>query len=189
MADPSETTQVSREPADPESEELLAAVRALATQVGELQAELQTLRAQTRSLPVPDGERPGWDDRMPAQRESAAWVRSLDAPKLRRAAVPWLALEIVFLVAVAVLAAVAGLDAPAVIAVMVGAWLLVALAEWTAARAARRNDAFVYGTITPGTPAVFQDPSWFAPPVERTALEIADVGETTATRLPPPSPE
>jgi len=189
MADPSETTQVSNEPAKPEGEELLAAVRALAVQVGGLQAELQTLRAQTRSLPVADAERPGWDDRMPVQQESAAWVRSLDTPRLRRAAVPWLVLEILFLVAVAVLAAVAGLEAPTVAAVMVGAWLLVALAEWTAAQAARRDDALVYGTITPGTPAVSEDPSWFDPPVGRTALEITDARQATGTRLPPPPSE
>jgi hypothetical protein len=189
MADPSETTQVSREPADPESEELLAAVRALATQVGGLQDELQTLRAQPRSLPVPDAERPGWDDRMPVQRESAAWVRSLDTPRLRRAAVPWLMLEILFLVAVAVLAAVAGLGAAAVVAVMVGAWLLVALAEWIAARAAIRDEALLYSAIAPGTTsALSEDPSWFAP-VERTALEFADPRETTATRLPAPPSE
>lgn len=187
MADPSETTQVSREPADLESEELLAAVRALATQVGGLQAELEALRAQPRQLPTPGEERPGWDDRMPAQRESAAWVRSLDTPRLRRAAIPWLALEILFLVAVAVLAAVAGLSAPAVVAVMVGAWLLVALAEWMTARAERRDDELVYGTVTPGSTALSQDPSWFDPPVERTALEITDPGGATATRLPPPS--
>jgi hypothetical protein len=189
MADPSETTQVSREPANPESEELLAAVRALATQVGGLQDELQMLRAQPRSLPVPDEERPGWDDRMPAQRESAPWVRSLDTPKLRRAAVPWLGLEIAFLVAVAILAAVAGLSAPAVVAVMVGAWLLVALAEWTAARAERRDDALVYGTITPSSTPLSQDPSWFDPPVERTALEITDARQATGTRLPPTRPD
>lgn len=189
MADPSETTQVSREPADPEGEELLAAVRVLATQVGGLQAELQSLRAQSRSLPTPDGEQPGWDDRAPAQRESVAWVRSLDTPTLRRAAVPWLFLEIVFLLAVAVLAAVAELGAFAVIAVMTGAWLLVALAEWTSARAARREDAIVYDSLTGGRGARSEDPSWFAPPVERTALEIADVGESTAARLPPPASE
>jgi hypothetical protein len=186
VADPSETTQISREPADPESEELLAAVRALASQVGGLQAELQTLRAQPHSLPVPDGERPGWDDRMPVQRESTAWVRSLDTPTARRAAVPWLLLEILFLVAVAVIAAVAGLGAPAVVAVMVGAWLLVALSEWLAVRATRRNDALVYGATAPVAPTVSQDPSWFAPPVERTALEITGAGDATATRLPPP---
>jgi len=189
MADPSETTQVSHEPADQNSEELLAAVRALATQVGGLQAELQTLRAEPRSLPLPEEERPGWDDRMPAQRESAAWVRSLDTPTARRPAIPWLVLEILFLVAIAVIAAIAGLDAPAVVAVMVVAWLLVALAEWTAARAARRGDALVYGALAPGAPAVAQDPTWFAPPVERTALEITDAGETTPALLPPPQPE
>ena len=185
MADPSETTQVSREHVGPESEELLTAVRALATQVGELQAELQTLRAQTRPLPASDGERPGWDDRAPAQRDSAAWVRSLDSPKARRAAVPWLALEIVFLVAVAALAAVAGLDAPVVVGVMVGAWLLVAVAEWASAQAASRGDALVYDSVAPGAAGLPEDPSWFEPPIERTSLEIADVGETTAARLPP----
>jgi len=189
MADPSETTQVSREPAGQEREELLAAVRALATQVGELQEELETLRAQPRSLPVADEEPPGWDDRMPVQQEGAAWVRSLDAPRLRRAAVPWLALEIVFLVAVAVLAVVADLGAPAVVAVMVGAWLLVALAEWTSARAVRRDDALAYRSIALGTPTLSQDPSWFAPPLERTAFDITDVGEPTSTRLPPPPPQ
>ena len=187
MADPSETTQVSREPVDPENEELLAAVRALAAQVGGLQAELQGLRTQTRPLPAQDGERPGWDDGATANRERAAWVRSLDTPTVRRAAVPWLLLEILFLVAVAILAAVAGLDAPVIVAVMVAAWLLVALAEWTAARAARRQDTLAYGSIVPGAAALPEDPSWFAPPVERTALEIADVGESTAARLPPPS--
>ena len=185
MADPSETTQVSREPADPEGEELLAAVRALATQVGGLQAELQTLRAQSRSLPLPEEEQPGWDDRAPAaQRESAAWVRSLDTPRLRRAAVPWLALEIFFLVAVAVLAALAGLGTAAVVAVMVGAWLLVALAEWTSDRAARRDDAILYDSLVGKVGTRSDDPSWFGPPVERTTLEIADIGASTATRLP-----
>jgi hypothetical protein len=184
MADPSETTQVSREPAGPEGEELLAAVRALATQVGGLQAELQTLRAQSRSLPLPDGEPPGWDDRAPAPRDSASWVRSLDTPGLRRAAVPWLVLEILFLVAVAVLAAVAGLGAPAVVAVMVGAWLLVALAEWTSVRAARRDDAILYDSLLSRVGTRSDDPSWFAPPVEATALEIADAEARAATRLP-----
>jgi hypothetical protein len=186
MADPSETTQVSREPAEPEAEELLAAVRALAAQVGGLQAELQALRAQERSLPAEEGERPGWDDGVP-HRESAAWVRSLDTPTMRRAAVPWLLLEILFLVAVAILSAVAGLDAPAVIGVMAGAWLLVVLAEWMAARVATRQDAIIYGSFSPASAAPLQDPSWFAPPVERTALDIADASERTDTRLPPPA--
>lgn len=186
MADPSETTQVSREPAEQERQELLAAVRALATQVGGLQEELEALRARPHSLPVSDDERPGWDDRMPVQRESAAWVRSLDTPTLRRPAIPWLLLEIVFLVAVAVLAVVARLDALAVVAVMVGAWLLVALAEWMSERAARRDRTPGYARFASGAPTLAQDPSWFGPPVERAPRGIGDAGETTATRLPPP---
>jgi len=119
MADPSETTQVSRGPAEADGEELLAAVRALATQVGGLQAELQALRAQARPLPVDGADRPGWDEGTPAPRDSPAWVRSLESPSVRRPAVPRLLLEIVFLVAVAVSSAVAGLEAPVVVAVMV----------------------------------------------------------------------
>jgi hypothetical protein len=190
MADPAETTQVARGPAGRESEELLEAVRALATQVAELQAELQTLRTHARTLPADDDERPGWDDRattVQVQRDTAAWVRSVDSPTLRRAAIPWLALEIVFLVAVAVLAAVAGLDTAAVIAVMAGAWLLVALAEWTSARAARRRaEAIVYESVAPSTTAFAEDPSWFDPPSERTALEVGDGGQSARTRLLPP---
>ena len=186
MADPSETTQVSRGPAEADGEELLAAVRALATQVGGLQAELHALRAQARPLPVDGADRPGWDEGTPAPRDSPAWVRSLESPSVRRPAVPRLLLEIVFLVAVAVSSAVAGLEAPVVVAVMVGAWLLVALAEWAAARAARRQEAIVYGAVTASGPGFVDDPSWFAPPVERTALEISEIGDDTAARLPPP---
>ncbi len=189
MADPSETTQVSRGPGETDSEELLAAVRALATQVGELQAELHALRAQARPLPVDDADRPGWDEGTSTARDSAAWVRSLDSPSARRPAVPRLLLEIAFLIAVAALSAVAGLDAPVVVAVMVGAWLLVALAEWAAARAARRQEAIVYGALTASGPGFVADPSWFAPPVERTALDISGAGDDTAARLPPPLPE
>jgi hypothetical protein len=186
MADPSETTHVSHEPADPEREELLAAVRALATQVGELHGELHTLRSQARTLPAQDGERPGWEEHVPTPVQSAPWVRSLDSPKLRRAAIPWLMLEILFLIAVAVLAVVADFSAPAAIGVIVGAWLLVALAEWMNARAARRDAAILYDYIAPGAAMFPDDPSWFDPPSERTALEIPDARETIAARLPPP---
>ncbi|HJS49407.1 MAG TPA: hypothetical protein VJ745_03720 [Gaiellaceae bacterium] len=186
MADPSETTQVSHEPAVLEREELLAAVRALATQVGELQGELHTLRTQARALPSEDGDRPGWEERVPKRLESAPWVRSLDSPRFRRAAVPWLLLEILFLVAVAVLAVVADFSAPAAIGAIFGAWLLVALAEWTNARAARRDAAILYDYIAPGAAMFPDDPSWFDPPVEQTALEISDRREATSARLPPP---
>jgi hypothetical protein len=187
MADPSETTQVSHEPAGPEGEELLAAVRALATQVGELQSELHTLRTQARTLPAEDGERPGWEERVPTPVQSVPWVRSLDSPKLRRAPIPWLLLEILFLIAVAVLAVVADYGAPAALIAIVGAWLLVALAEWMNARAARRDAAILYDYVAPGAAMFPDDPSWFDPPSEQTALEISDARETTAARLPPPA--
>jgi hypothetical protein len=185
MADPSETTQVSGEPAVLEREELLAAVRALATQVGELQGELHVLRTQARALPAEDGDRPGWEERVPTQLQSVPWVRSLDTPKLKRTPIPWLLLEILFLVAVAVLAIVADFSAFAAVGVIAGAWLLVALAEWTNARTARRNATIVYDYVATGAAMFPDDPSWFDTPTEQTAVETSDERETAA-RLPPP---
>lgn len=184
MSDPSETTQVSRAP-DGEETELLSAVRALAAQVSGLQAELRAIRAQTRSLPVAEADTPGWDEGVPVRRERSIWVHSLDSPAARRFPIPRLLLEVVFLVAVAVLAAVAQLDAIVVGAVMAVAWILVALAEWAAARATRRRDEIAYGFYAGGTFGLAEDPSWFAPPVERTVLEVVEGGEDTAARLPP----
>lgn len=185
MAEPSETTQASRPPGDVESAELLAAVRALSAQVGGLQTELQTLRSQS-TLPATGPERPGWDDGGAAvRRDSPAWVRSLDSPAARRPPFPRLALELGFLLVVATLAAVARLDAPLIVAVMVVAWLLVAAVEWAAARAARLESEAVAAVGLGGVLA--EDPSWFAPPVERTVLEPVQGDEDTAERLPPAS--
>ena len=188
MADPSETTQVSREPAEHETEELLGAVRTLASQVGSLQDDVVALRQEARGLPAADGERPGWEEGRPAVRESPAWVRSVDSPGSRGVAVPWLLLEIVFLVAVAVLAAVAGLDAPVIAGVMVAAWLLVAIGEWAAARSELREHALVYGASTPPLPGVPDDPLWFDSGADETALDVVP-DDRTATRLPPPQPD
>lgn len=187
MTDPSETTQVSSPQAEAGQQELLEAVRSLATQVGSLQAELHALRSQSPSLPSQDGERPGWED-APAGtlRDGGAWVRSLDAPTYRRLSVPWLLLELLFLVAVAVLAAVAGLDTPAIVGVMLVAWLVVAAAEWASARVARQRHALVYGPPATVRATVPDDPSWLEPALERTSL---DVSQTAVTRLPPPAPE
>jgi len=187
MADPSETTQVSREPAAEDAEELLGAVRSLTSQMGGLQAEVQALRREAGSLPAENGERPGWDEGRPVVRESPAWVRSVDSPGSRGLAVPWLLLEILFLVAVAVLAAVAGLDALVIAGVMVVAWLLVAVAEWAATRNSLRERALVYGGSAPQT-GVPDDPSWFAASREETALDLP-VDDRASTRLPPPQPE
>ena len=182
MADPSETTQVSREPVGEDAEDLLGAVRSLASQVGGLQAELHALRQERLGLPSEDGERPGWDDGRPVVRESPSWVRSVDSPRSRGLSVPWLLLEILFLVGVATLAAVAGLDAPVIAGVMIVAWLLVAVAEWAAARGAMRERTLLYGSAAP-LPGLPDDPSWLDTG-DDTALDVA-----TATRLPPPQPE
>jgi hypothetical protein len=197
VADPSETTQVSVEPKDPEQTELLGAVRALSAQVGGLQAELRALRAESRSLPAP-ADVPAWDQSTPARREKSAWVRSLDRPGPRPPAVPRFLLEIVFLVAVAGAAAIAELEPVVIILLMAGAWALVATAEWFAARAARRQ-AEISAMPFAGAGGIFpDDPSWFAPPLERRPVdpgaEDSDVGEDTAhdeepaasaPRLPP----
>jgi Flp pilus assembly protein TadB len=187
VADPSETTQVSREPSEHETEALLGAVRTLSSQVGSLQDEVAALRHEGRGLPATDDDQPGWDEGQPVVRESPAWVRSVESPGLRRVAVPWLLVEIVFLVAVAVLAAVAGLD-PAVIAVvMVIAWLLVAVGEWAMARSAARDHVLIYGGSTTKS-SVPNDPIWFGTSGEDTVLDITR-DDRTATRLPPPQPD
>ncbi len=187
MADPSETTQVSHAPAEEGAVELLGAVRSLTSQVEGLQAEVQALRHETRALPSENGEHTGWDEGRPVVRESPSWVRSVDTPGARGLAVPWLLVEILFLVAVAALAAVAGLDAPVIAGLMVGAWLVVAAAEWATARSSMREHALVYGTSVPpsGLP---DDPSWLATSGADTMLDVA-ADDRTATRLPPPQPE
>jgi hypothetical protein len=194
VADPSETTQVSLEPREPEATELLGAVRALSAQVGGLQAELRSLRAETRPLPSSGADTPGWEDGggAPTRRESSPWVRSLDVPASRPPAVPRLLLEIVFLAAVALAAAIAELDPVVIGLLMAGAWALVVLAEWLATRAAARHAEFLQA---PFAHTVFADDrSWFAPPLERTGLEPGETavpdetrtdGEDTAEKLPP----
>ncbi len=189
MADPSETTQVSQgaaleqaSGAETGSKELLAEVRELSVRVSGLQTELRTLRAEMQSLPAARAGAAGWEDRA-----VAGWVRSLDNPPARRpAAVPRLALEVIFLVGVAVACAIAELDARVIGAVMAGAWVVVALTEWTAARAARRQVETAYVPLAePGSGIVPVDGSWFEPPVDRTMLGAAETAESTLTKLPP----
>jgi hypothetical protein len=160
----------------------VSAVRELAARVGSLQSEVQSLRAQSRALPSAAVEAAGWDDTRTGGAENLLWVRALDAPSARAPAVPRLLLEIVFLVAVAVGAAIAELELAEIAAIMTGAWILVALAEWAAARAERRRAESVYGPL-PGISGYPSDPTWFAPPVGRAPV---DVGEDVPTKLPPP---
>jgi hypothetical protein len=185
MADPSETTQISRKDARNEpTEEVFEALRELSTQVRSLQSEVRAIRVQTRSLPASGVEPPGWEDEEFRSRASFAWVRSLEGPTSRQPPVPRLLLEIVFLGAVAVAAAIAELDAKVIAAVMAGAWVLVALAEWAAARAERQRTEVVYAPLPQTGPAFVEDPSWFAPPVERTSLDVVEEADDTAADLP-----
>ena len=185
MADPSETTQVSHEPTEQDAE-LVDAVRALAADVGSLKDDVHALRAETRVLPSGDTDRPGWDEGAPvASREGSAWVRSVDSPRARGIAIPWLLLEILFLVAVAVLCVVAGLEVPVIAGVMVVAWALVALGEWLAARAERDRYALVYGaSAAPIAASVRDDRSWFETNGDDTLLD-APSAERHPARLPP----
>jgi uncharacterized small protein (DUF1192 family) len=191
VADPSETTRIHRREAPElgtgaESEELVSAVRELSARVGSLQAEVQSLRAQSHLLPA-GGERAGWEDARAAGPDNLLWMRALDSPTARAPAVPRLLLEIVFLVAVAVAAAIAELELAEIAAVMGGAWALVALAEWTAARAERRRMEAVYGPL-PGVSGYPSDPTWFAPPAAPPPVEEASNGEGGPPKLPPPEP-
>lgn len=183
MADPSET-QVSHEPPEQEAE-LVAAVRSLAAQVGSLTDDVHALRAEARALPSGETDRPGWDEGAPVVREGPAWVRSVDSPRARGIAIPWLLLEILFLVTVAVLCAVAGLSASAIAGVMIAAWLLVALAEWLASRVDRQRHALVYGLGAPVAASAPDDRSWFASNGGDTMLD-APSSERPPARLPPP---
>jgi Flp pilus assembly protein TadB len=182
MADPSETTQVSRA----QEAELIDAVRALADRVESLQDDVRALRAESHALPPGETDRHGWDEGAPvAVREGPAWIRSVDSPRPRGIAVPWLLLEIVFLVAVAVLCAVAGLDAPVIVGVMVAAWVVVAIGEWLLSRAERERHALVYGTGVVPVASMPDDRSWFASNGDDTLLDLPSA-ERPPTRLPPP---
>ncbi len=186
MADPSESTQFSVDPDGPETSELLGAVQTLSAQVGGLQAELHALRSQVRPLPEP-ADAPGWGDSPSARRESSPWVRTLERPGPRGPAVPRLLIEIAFLAGVALAAAIAELDPLVIALVMAGAWALVAFAEWLAARDARRH-GFVQAAPLSGAGAFFgEDPSWFGPPVERTAIEAVEEDDDSKARLPAPA--
>jgi hypothetical protein len=179
VADPSETTLASGAPASEEAAELLGAVRALSEQVGSLQAELRAQRPDSRQLPPGGTDVPGWEvEAAPPRRDGSPWLRSVSSPTLRPPAIPPLFVEILFLIAVACLAAVARLDTIVVIAVMAGAWALVALAEWSAARAARLRNEAAFGRYG-------AEGAWFTPRRPGTTGPPAGT-EGVAPQLPPP---
>jgi hypothetical protein len=164
-------------------EDLTSVVRELTDRIEALQADVRRLGAP--GLPAADA---GWEDPIaaPVGSPSYAWVSSVSVPVRRRPAVPRLLLEVLFLAAAATAAGIAELDAPAIAAVMAGAWLLVALIEWAASLAERRRDAIP--SLAPAAPVEppAADPAWFVPPVEQTMVEPSGDAPTAVTRLPPP---
>jgi hypothetical protein len=156
-----------------EQGDVAAELRALRDEVGALREELRRREAAEAD----------WQE---SSSPSFTWLSSLQPATRRALAVPRLLLEAAFLVAVAVAAALAELDALVIIAVMAGAWLLVALAEWVGSRADRRREELLYAPPPPA-PEPVADPAWFAPPVEQTMLDEAlePDSETEVAKLPP----
>lgn len=162
--------------------EVAEELRRLGGQVETLQAEVR--RLTSTSLPPAD---PGWADERRDGTVSYAWLNALEAPVRRTPQVPRLLLEGLFLAACAVAAGIAELDPVAIAAVMAGAWVLVALIEWTASQVDRRRERILVAPpyVPPAPPPA--DPSWFVPPVEHTLLDNAESTDsvTGVTRLPP----
>ena len=159
-----------------EPEELAEAVRSLSGTVDALRVDVRRMGA---AAVLPSDERDSETTR--------TWVSALEVPAPRRPAVPRFLLETLFLVACAAAAAIAELDAVAILGVMVGAWILVGLIEWAASRADRERDELLFAPPpVPSAPAPpSADPAWFNPPVEHTMLDVGDASETAITRLPP----
>jgi hypothetical protein len=182
-----EKTQHGDEPAVGPEQQAQAEPDALASTLQQLSDRIEALQADVRRLGGPGlpPTDPGWESEEPEQASpSYAWVSSIPAPVRRRRAVPRLLLEVLFLGAAATAAAIAELEAAAIAAVMVGAWVLVALIEWAASRADRRRDEIPELIPLMQAEPAAADPAWFVPPVEQTLIETT--GETTAvTRLPP----
>lgn len=162
---------------------------ALAASLAELTERIEQLQGEVRRLaPVlPELER---DRDAPAGEPapgSYAWLQALEPAVRRRPTVPRMLLEILFLAAVAVAAALAELEAAAIAGVMAGAWVLVALIEWASSRADRRRSELLLRPAPEPPQPLPADPSWFMPPVEQTLHDASGAtgAVTAATRLPP----
>ena len=116
-------------------------VRELESVAAELRLELRELREERAQRPTaPPLERTweGDDWEPPPFTDPPDWVAGVPPPLTRPFAVPRLALEALFLVAVALLAGLADLSALGIVGVMAAAWALVAASEWSAAAARAR---------------------------------------------------
>lgn len=163
---------------------IAASLRELTERIEQLQGEV---RRQGPLLPEPDA---AWDEQSTGP-ASYAWLSALDPPVRRRPTVPRMLLEVLFLVAVAVAAALAELDAPAIAGVMAVAWVLVALIEWASSRADRRRAEIMLRPPPEPPQPLPADPSWYVPPVEQTLLDGGGSTDaaTGVTKLPSPPPE
>ena len=175
-------------------------LRALATQIVSLQADVRRLE----SAPLPREGDSGWDEPAPPP-ASFGWISSLEAPRRAQIRVPRLPLELAFLAGAATLAGLAHLRPLVIAGVMGGAWAIVVLAEWAGSRGDRLRHRLLLEAPArvpqPEPEAVRADPTWFTPPVEHTLIArptsteapkqqttIAKLGapdsETTAERRP-----
>lgn len=166
-------------------DDVAGSLRELAERIEQLQLEVRRL------APVLPKAQEDWGAPAPAPAPASyAWLSSLESPVRRRPTVPRLLLEVLFLAGVAVAAALAELDAPAIAGVMAGAWVLVALIEWASALAARRRAEILLRPPPEPPQPLPADPAWYVPPVEQTLLEGGSSTDaaTDVTRLPPTPP-
>jgi len=159
-------------------------VRELEEIVGELRAELGSLRAD-RSAPAParfDDEH--WPAE-PGAHPSPDWVAAVPPPLARGFTVPRLALEALFLLLVALFAGLADLSTEWIVLVMAAAWTLVVLSEWAAAAKRAR---WHLDEIPPPLEAATADTTgpWDVPIVQATVVESGPDPEskTIVTKLP-----
>lgn len=164
-------------------------VRELESVAGELRAELKALRSE-RPVPASPGPPRFAHEDWPADpglphtgfAPSPDWVGAVPPPLARAFAVPRLALEGAFLLAVALLAGIADLRAAWIVLLMAAAWALVALAEWAAAakRGRWRLDEIAPPLAVPGTVADTTGP-WDMPVVGATAIAAAPAASESNT--------
>jgi hypothetical protein len=163
--------------------ELEAELAALKPVAAELRQELRALRAGLGSTAELDEDDEEWGSGNGTGHAHDDWPGlSLPPPLPRPVIVPRLILETAFLVLAAAIAVLADLDPLWIVAVMAGAWLLVALSEWAAFAKQRR------WRLDEVAPPVGEggNVAWYVPPVERTVLEgpTADESHTIVSSLP-----
>lgn len=169
-------------------------LRALATQITSLQADIRRLE----SAPLPRESESGWDDST-SPSATFGWISSLEPPRRAGVRIPRLPLELAFLAGTAALAGLAHLRPLVIAGVMGAAWVIVVLAEWAGSRGDRLRQRLLLEApvrTQPEPEAVRADPTWFTPPVEHTLLarppaptgapaeQAAEHETTTIAKLP-----